>query len=65
MPSSEDYKAKAHQCLTTAEQTSDAVTASLLRMLAADHFELAERAETPVDQQQQQIQPKGSETDKT
>jgi hypothetical protein len=61
MPSSEDYKAKAHNCLDIAEQTTDAATASLLRMLAADYFELAEQAGTPVGQEQQQIQPKEPE----
>jgi hypothetical protein len=61
MPASEDFKAKAHNCLDMAEQTTDAATASLLRTLAADYFELAEQAGTPVGQQQQQIRPKGPE----
>jgi hypothetical protein len=59
MPTKEQYRAKAHDCLNLAEQeTTDAVAASLLRMLAADYFQLAEEAEKAASQQQQQVQPK-------
>ena len=34
------------------------MAASLLRMLAADYFQLAEEAEKAAGQQQQQVQPK-------
>jgi len=44
-----------------AETTTDSVAATLLRMLAEDYFELAEKTDAPVGQQQQQIQPKKSE----
>jgi hypothetical protein len=58
MPSSEDFRKKARQCLDmAAERTTDSVAATLLRMLAEDYLELAKEA-APVGQQQQQIQPK-------
>jgi hypothetical protein len=58
MPTKEDYRAKAHNCLDLAEHTTDQATANLLRMLAADYFSLAERSEKAAAQQQQQVQPK-------
>ena len=62
MPSSEDFRAKAQRCLDmAAETTTDSVAATLLRMLAEDYFELAEKTDAPVGQQQQQIQPKKPE----
>ncbi len=39
----EDYRAKAEQCLQTASEVTDVSVASLLRMVAADYFDLAER----------------------
>ena len=57
MSTKEEYRAKAHNCLDIAERTNDPATASLLRMLAADYFALAERIETAAGQQQQQVQP--------
>ena len=60
MPSSEDFRKKAQQCLDMAGETTDSETATLLRMLAEDYVELAKEA-APVGQQQQQIQPKKPE----
>jgi hypothetical protein len=64
MPASEDFKAKAQRCLETAAETTDTVTATLLRMLADDYLALADQARKPepIVLQQQQIRP---ETDKT
>jgi hypothetical protein len=59
MPSSEDFRAKAQQCLHTAAEATDPLAASLLRMLADDYLELA--AKEAAGQQQQQIQPKSAD----
>ena len=65
MPSAaERYRAKAEEALQAATDTTDNVTASLLRMLADDYMQLAEEATKTVVQQQQQVQPKDQEPDK-
>ena len=56
MPSEENYRAKAEQCLQAASGATDPEAASLLRTLAAIYLALAEREAS--SQQQQQIQPK-------
>jgi hypothetical protein len=55
-----DYRAKAEECLRVASETSDVGAASVLRRLAADYLDLAERT----SQQQQQIQPNEPGRDK-
>ena len=59
MPSSEDFRAKARECLKTAAETTDPLAATLLRMFADDYLELAEKE--AAGQQQQQIQPKNAD----
>jgi hypothetical protein len=60
MPSSEDFRKKAQQCLDmAARETTDSVAATLLRMLAEDYLDLA--GKEAAGQQQQQIQPKKPE----
>ena len=60
MPSSEDFRKKAQQCLDmAARETTDSVAATLLRLVAEDYLGLAEKEAT--GQQQQQIQPEKSE----
>src|SRR6516164_5605669 len=54
LPPSENFRAKARECLKTAAETTDPLAATLLRMLADDYTALAE--EEAVGQQQQQIQ---------
>ena len=63
MPSREEYRAKAHECLQRASTETDKETAALFRMLATDYLALAESEATPVAQQQQQIQPKSDDPD--
>jgi hypothetical protein len=50
-----DYRELAIRYLAMADEGSDAEISRLLRLLAADYFDLAQR---PKGQQQQQIQPK-------
>jgi hypothetical protein len=57
----EHYRAKGQQCLKMASEATDSVAATLLRMLADDYFDLAEKEAAPAAQQQQQIQPKKPE----
>jgi hypothetical protein len=48
MPTKQDLLAKAEDCLRLAAETGTAaVTAALLRMLAADYLQLAELASQP------------------
>jgi hypothetical protein len=55
MPSSEGFRKKAQQCLDmAARETTDSVAAMLLRMVAEDYLDLAEKE--AAGQQQQQIQ---------
>ena len=61
MPSSEDFRAKARECLKTAAEATDPLAATLLRMLAEDYTALAE--EEAVGQQQQQIQSEANSID--
>jgi hypothetical protein len=56
MRSSEDFRAKAQQCLQRAAEMTDRLAATLLRMEAEGYLELAEKEAAA--QQQQQIQPK-------
>jgi hypothetical protein len=63
MPSREEYQAKAQDCLRRAFEATDKETVRLLRALAADYFDLAERTTGPVAQQRQQMQPKKPEPD--
>jgi hypothetical protein len=44
-----------------AAEATDSLAATLLCMLAEDYFDLAEKADAPVVQQQQQVQPKKDE----
>ena len=44
-----------------AAEATDSLAATLLCMLAEDYFDLAEKADAPVAQQQQQVQPKKDE----
>jgi hypothetical protein len=60
MPSPDEYRLRAQRCLEMAQTATDPETARLLRILAADYFELAE-SQQPSAQQQQQIQPKDSD----
>jgi len=62
MPSPEEYRAKAEECLRMASRTTDALAASLLHMAADDYMALAEGRE-PVVQQQQQIQSENREAE--
>jgi hypothetical protein len=62
---SEDFRAKAQQYLEMASEATDRVAATLLRMLAKEYFDLAEKAAAPVVQQQQQIQPPVKPKDET
>ena len=60
MPPSEDFRKKAQQCLDmAARETTDRLAATLLRMVADDYLDLAEKEAG--GQQQQQIQPKKPE----
>ena len=61
MPSSEDFRAKARECLKAAAEATDPLAATLLRMLAEDYTALAE--EEAVGQQQQQIRSEANSTD--
>jgi hypothetical protein len=61
----EDYRAKGQQFLQMASEATDSVAATLLRMLADDYFDLAEKEVAPAAQQQQQIQPKKPEGQET
>ena len=59
MKKGEDYRAKAQECLKMAADTTDRLAATLLRMVADDYLDLAEKEAG--GQQQQQIQPKKPE----
>ena len=61
----EDYRAKGQQCLKMASEATDSEAATLLRMLADDYFDLAEKGVAPAAQQQQQIQPNKPEGEDT
>ena len=61
MTSKEDFRAKAQQYRRTAAEATDPLAATLLRMLADDYWELAEKEAVAMGQQQQQIQPKKPE----
>ena len=43
----EHYRAKGQQCLKMASEATDSVAATLLRMLADDYFDLAEKEAAP------------------
>ena len=59
MGKADDYRGMAKQCLALAQQATGDETRSILLHMAGAWFRLADLDRSTVQEQQQQIQPKG------